>query len=377
MCRRAEAIKKQGVGKVTRENKPAAQSIVYSAASLVIGAIMVSGLCGCETIFSQNAGLTDASLAQRKATVAISPVQGVPEKYAAKINEQLTASMKEKGVQLADAKDADYVIKTSYTAAPEAKAGTKLTYAFQIIDKTGKEVRKLEGGEIVSKKHGGDSWNHVTDDAMQQVASKSAGDLAGWAQNPNAPVAVAAAVTPAAPATPAASEKPKAHPVNVAAKHSEPAATLSADVATTPKATPKAKPASAATEVAVVVPEVTGAPGDGKTALAEAMKRALAKEGVKLASTAAGAYKVQGTVEVGQAANGQQPVTIKWIVLDPSGKQLKDAVVQRNNVAEGQFNQSWGDVADAVAGNAAKPVANLLSKPAAAPGKQAQAGTPG
>lgn len=341
---------------MTREKRPAAPRAVQRVASLLTGALIVVGLSGCGSSLLQ-VGDSDASLAKAKPSVAFSPVQGVPQKYADKVSGQLTASVKEKGVQIVDAKDADYVVRAAYAAAPEKK-GTKVTYAIELIDKAGKQARRIEGEEIVSPKKGGDSWAHVTDEAVQKVALKSAADLNAWIENPNgaqAPAAMAAATPgPAKPAQKVAS-----------AKHATP--TLSADVAALPAAAKSPAPVHQAAltpkGAVAVVPLVNGAPGDGKTALSEAMKKALAQQGVKLAQgPTPGAYKVQGVVEMGAAENGQQPVTIRWIVLDPSGKQLEKTVVQNNKVAEGRLDNAWGDIADLAAGAAAVELSKLLHK---------------
>ncbi len=151
---------------MTREKKSAARSAAYRAASLLTGALMVAALSGCGGGLFQISDTADASLGQKvKPAVAVSPVQGVPQKYASKVNEQILASMKAKGVQVVDAKDAQYIIKPVYVALPEPQKGTKVTYAIDVTDKAGNRVRRIEGEELVSDKRGGDAWSHVTDES--------------------------------------------------------------------------------------------------------------------------------------------------------------------------------------------------------------------
>jgi len=57
---------------------------------------------------------------------------------------------------------------------------------------------------------------------------------------------------------------------------------------------------------------------------------------------------------------GQQPITIRWLVVDPTGKTMEKAVVQRNKVPEGSLTGSWGQVAELAAGEAARSVAKLI-----------------
>jgi hypothetical protein len=325
---------------------------------------MVAALGGCGGSLFQFSDTADASLGQKaKPAVAVAPVQGVPQKYASKVNDELIASMKAKGVQVVEAKDAQYVIKPAYVALPDPKKGTKVTYAIDVTDKAGNRVRRIEGEELVSDKRGGDAWSHVTDESAVRVAAKSATDVNAWFENPNAPPAAATvAVASAAPAKPAhAAKAPAAKPATETANLAS-----AVDASAQPSARPSHATKSAAAapgEILVTVPSVTGAPGDGKTSLTEAMKRALGKQGIKLAAASkAGVYKIQGQVEMGAPANGEQPITIRWVVVDPSGKQMEKTIVQSNKVEAGKLDKTWGEVADLAASGAAIEVAKLLGQ---------------
>jgi len=362
------------VEEVTRENNLAAQSAARRAASLLTGGLMLAGLAGCSGDLFQNSD--NASLSQKaKPAVALSPGQGVPQNYASKVDAQLAASIKSKGLVLVEAKDAQYILKPTYAAAAEKK-GTKVAYTIDVTDKAGNKVRTISGEEVVSNKHGGDNWKHLNDEGIQKVALKSATDVALWAENPNAPqpAPVVAAAQPAAPvktASAAAPAKPAAAKTRAAPAVAD-ANTASLASAVAAPARPAQVAAANPAEVVAVVSGVSGAPGDGKTSLTEAMKRALNRQGIKLAaSSAPGSYKIHGQVELGAAQNGQQPITIKWVVVDPAGKQLEKTVVQNNKIGAGSLDGAWGDIADQAAGAAAAEVSKLLSK---SPTGQAQAG---
>ncbi|MBT3070758.1 hypothetical protein KKP04_07755 [Rhodomicrobium sp. Az07] len=333
---------------------------------------MLAGLAGCSGDLFQNSD--NASLTQKaKPAVALSAGQGVPQKYASKVDEQLAASIKAKGVVLVEAKDAQYILKPTYAAAREKK-GTKVAYTIDVTDKAGNTVRTISGEEIVSNKRGGDNWKHLNDEGIQKVALKSATDVALWVENPNAPQAApaVAAVEPATPVRAAAAPTPikaaAAPRVRQPAHAAEQPSLASAVAAPAPRAHAAVNPG----EVVAVVSGVTGAPGDGKTSLTEAMKRALNRQGIKLSSSGApGSYKIQGEVQMGAAQNGQQPITIKWVVYDPTGKQLEKTVVQNNKIGAGTLDGAWGEIADQAAGAAAAEVSKLLNK---SPTGQAQAG---
>ncbi len=218
----------------------------------------------------------------------------------------------------------------------------------------------------------------MTPESVQKVAVKSATDVNAWIENPNAPattMAVASAKPAAAPVKTAAAPAPvktAALSAPKAAKTQADAPSLASAVDASAAARPVQTAAASQGEVVAVVPAVNGAPGDGKTSLAEAMKRALGRQGIKLASAAApGTYKIQGHVEMGAVANGQQPITIRWVVIDPSGKQLEKTVVQNNKIGAGALDGAWGEIADQAAGAAASEVTKLLNKGSG----QAQAAT--
>lgn len=357
---------------MTRENKPAAHSAARSAASLLTGALMLAGLTGCSSDLFLKGDSANANM-KAKPSIALAPAQGVPEKYAAKVNDQLAQSIKASGAQVVDAKDAVYTIKPTYVAEANGRHGTKVAYVVDVTDKTGNKVRSITGEEVVSGKRGGDAWRHVTEDAVQKVALKSATDVNAWIENPNAPppapavadakspepVKAAAAGSASAPVK-TASATPKASRTKAAPAET---ASLASAVDTSATAHPVQTASIAPQEIVAVVPTVSGAPGDGKTALSEAMKKALARQGVKLSSAnGAPAYKIQGQVEMGAVANGQQPITIRWVVIDPTGKQMEKTVVQNNKISAGSLDGAWGEVADQAAGAAASEVSKLLNK---------------
>ncbi len=360
---------------MTRENKPAAQSAARCAASLLTGALLLAGLTGCSGDLFLKGDSANSNI-KAKPAVALAPAQGVPQKYAGKVNDQLAASIKANGVAIVDAKDAVYVVKPTYLAQAEAKQGTKVAYTIDVMDKAGNKVRTITGEEVVSQKRGGDSWHHVNDEAIQKVALKSATDVNAWIENPNAPAAapVVASAKPAeaAPVKTAATNTSASAPVKTAANAAPKAprakapaetASLASAVDTSAPAHPVQTAAAAPQEVIAVVPTVSGAPGDGKTSLSEAMRKALGRQGIKLASSSsAGTYKIQGQVELGTVANGQQPITIRWVVIDPSGKQMEKTVVQNNKISAGSLDGAWGEVAEQAAGAAASEVTKLLSK---------------
>jgi hypothetical protein len=134
---------------------------------------------------------------------------------------------------------------------------------------------------------------------------------------------------------------------------------------------------------------VTGAPGDGNIALTKQMRSVLTTLGPVVQDTLPGAdFIVRGTVAMVPIPGAQQRVEIQWSVATPSGDE-RGRVVQLNDVPAGSLNGYWGDVATAVAQEAAGGVRDVILRqsgrtpgekpgaPGSAPAKVGTQATPG
>jgi hypothetical protein len=106
---------------------------------------------------------------------------------------------------------------------------------------------------------------------------------------------------------------------------------------------------------------VTGAPGDGDTALALNMSRDLPTAFTELVTDAAGAdFTVNGVVKTQPDTNGQILVEIDWMVFD-SNKRKIGQVTQLHDLDPADITPYWGDVAAAAATEAATGVNEVIS----------------
>ena len=112
----------------------------------------------------------------------------------------------------------------------------------------------------------------------------------------------------------------------------------------------------------VFVAPVSGAPGDGNTSLTVQMRRQLATHGELVQDNANGAdFTVAGHVNAVPLAGGLLRVEIQWHMTDASGHDL-GMVLQLNEVPPDTVRGYWGDVALAVAQEAAGGVHDTLVK---------------
>eukprot|EP01037_Dinobryon_pediforme_P005302 gene5302-5355_t len=113
----------------------------------------------------------------------------------------------------------------------------------------------------------------------------------------------------------------------------------------------------------LVVPDVTGAPGDGNRQLARQMRIALAGQGMLVQDVAPKDgqtdFTVAGTVNTVPIAGGMTRIEIQWVISNPKGDE-RGRIVQLNEVPRGSLDRLWGDVAVVVASEAAGGVKDVV-----------------
>jgi hypothetical protein len=331
---------------------------------LVIG--LGLGLAGCESanlsLFGSNAATQEPLAAAPSAPqpplakVMIAPIIGAPDGVAKQIQQEFTSAIERQRIGVASGKDerVDYTLR-GYIVAAKDKQGTKVSYIWDVTDPTGKRVNRVTGEEMASASGGKDPWAAITPTIAQSIAAKAANSFTSWLTS-RGQAAVASAA---------------AHPAGVGAQAEASTAEARAPGAKSTVASAAGSPAPASAvgttssissdgPLTAVVPNVSGAPGDGSTSLASALQRELTSKGISLANKpSTAAYRVEGTVTMGAAKEGKQPIQIEWLVRDPQGKKL-GTVSQRNEIPEGSLDGAWGKTAEQAAGAAAQGILKLL-----------------
>jgi hypothetical protein len=106
---------------------------------------------------------------------------------------------------------------------------------------------------------------------------------------------------------------------------------------------------------------VTGAPGDGNESLTREMRRHMPETGDLLVKNPRDAdFTVHGVVKVTDEPANQQQIEIHWIITDTAGKEAGD-VAQGHDFPHGALDRFWGDVAVAVAQEAAGGVHEVIT----------------
>lgn len=127
-----------------------------------------------------------------------------------------------------------------------------------------------------------------------------------------------------------------------------------------------APPGVVDTDATVAVGGVTGAPGDGGTALARAIGAALGRAGVEVATGAAKArFTLACAVALTAQPDGKQHVAVRWVLSAADGRRI-GVVALENTVPAGALDGPWGDIAYVVASAAAPGIAQLIERATAA-----------
>ena len=359
----------------------------FAARCLALGLLGLT-LAGCQTadVMSNSTTVTSQSptapAVSGRSKLAFAPIVGAPAAVADMLSGSVASAMEKQGVPVShSAADApDYTVRGYLVAAPD-KAGTKLSYIWDITDKTGQRAKRITGEEIVKGKKGKDPWAGVDQAIVDSIATKTSTELAAWVPTKTgaAPMPPTAQVAPAksqgifgssslgqifgfggnSDQTATAAPAPvTAAPQAASLAAPKPGSLITGSVSPHAPATTASLPAPGDASTAITV--VTGAPGDGAQSLTAALQRALSGGGVKLAAAGmTGTYSVQGRVTMGQPAGGKQSIKIEWLVFDPAGKKV-GTVSQNNQVPQGSLDGPWGKTADAAAAAAAQGVLKLL-----------------
>ncbi len=294
----------------------------------VVGLSALAGCMGLKNRISPKTVLANPAAERPVSSLAISEITGMPDKSAARLRAHLKAELASRGIALVNSpQKAAYSLK-AFTSAASGAQGLTLVNIWEVLDKNGRRTHRFIGEETGPASPSDDPWDGVNSTMLNAVAVNLARDYKAWATGR---------------AIPARAPLRKA-PVRIAA--SKPLVTGSI-------------PASRARRT-VSVPPLSGAPGDGNQALANALKSALAKSGYKVLPTDRGAaYTISGEVYIGPPGDGKQDLAIDWKVTDANRRRL-GVIKQRNRVRAFALNRQWGATASGAAKAAARHIVKLL-----------------
>ncbi|MFV0294830.1 MAG: hypothetical protein ACK5JT_01770 [Hyphomicrobiaceae bacterium] len=296
-----------------------------------------TNILGGDTVADQAAPAAPQTQLKQQSVgaIALAPIIGPPSQVAQQLRNDVTQASVNHRITILPDRDpnANFGMR-GYIVAAREQGAIKVSYIWDVTDKAGKRINRIQGEEMASAAAGSSSpWAAMTPSVTQAIGGKVAAQLATWlpTQNVSAPVASARSM----------------------------GSNASAAGARTASTTTNATTSSLQTNLPSF-PVVSGAPGDGNQALANALNRELSKQGVRLGQTTH-PYRVEGQVALGPVKDGKQTIRIDWRVKDAKGSSV-GTVTQKNAIPPGSLDQQWGQTADAAAAAAAQGIIKLLPK---------------
>ena len=307
-------------------------------AVFALGAL--TGCLGLESNTEPKTVLPNPAANRPISSLAITEIAGMPEKTASRLRAHLREELASRGITLVNSpQKAAYSLK-GFTSTAVGTQGLTLVNIWEVLDKNGRRTHRFIGEENGPASPTGDPWASVNSTMLNAVAVNLARDYKAWTLGRPSPSSVPPAT--ARPVHTAPARKPA--PVRMA--RSVPLVTGSIP----------ASPARSAISIA----RLTGAPGDGNTALAKALKSALEKNGYKVVNPGQRAsYTITGRVHVFSPKEGRQDLTIDWVLKDAAARQI-GIIRQRNRVRAFALKRQWGATASGAARAAASHIVKLL-----------------
>ena len=332
----------------------AAGRITSYFTTLALLMVLAVGLAGCAggALTSAFSGAGGGSATSKLDPISFAQIIGPPAAVSTQLTSQLVSAAQQQSIPVVTekGKSATYTVR-GYLAQSNDRKSEKITYIWDVTNKSGKRVHRILGEESVPAKPGAKPWTSINQSAMQKIASKTASDLAIWLPKQKAGAGAVARTTPAstkpAPSAPTrtARTQPKSKPAPPRA----------------PARTTPVKPARSGPIVALI-PPVSGAPGDGRSALTTAMRKRLRVKGVQIANSGGrDVYKINGKVTMANKNTKTQNVKIEWQLLSPKGKDL-GSITQQTDVPKGSLDRSWGPAATSAGNAAANEILKLIAK---------------
>ena len=108
------------------------------------------------------------------------PVQGAPQGKVTQLSKSLKQSAASYGLTVlpANQSGATYQVKGYFSALNDG-SGTLLIYIWDVVDKSGKRIHRINGQERTSTSKA-DPWQAITEDELERVADATAARLKSW-----------------------------------------------------------------------------------------------------------------------------------------------------------------------------------------------------
>jgi len=316
---------------------------------VMLGLVMLSACAPPPRPFEHDSSVTtNRRLARDKIELAIGAPRNMPPEMGQRVAAALAMELQAYGI-VATVQPADAPIQVSGTMSTRDSGETGIEIQ---IDWTIEGGPKTQDPQTSRTKARPEDYGEASERLVSRIAQQAAPRVATLIGKPptflaRSPGQVAAGVS-----------VPMEQPVDPVTATALAAASSGAPPPSS--STQPAQPAEA--HVKVMVAPVTGAPSDGNRQLYSGMRRALGSSKIVIVDTAgADVFTVVGNVNLTQIDEQRGQLVIKWLVKDPTGRNVGD-LEQSNPVPLAATKGSWAGFGDIVATAASEGVLELLEK---------------
>lgn len=312
-----------------------------------------------------------AALLREPVSVAVQPVANLPAEGGTRLAAAMAVALRNEGVPAdIDPQGRSYTL-AGIANVRELPNEIEVKVTWFLLDPRGYRVTQHEEatrGRV-------EDWIEGNDRLISRIAQNQAPPVAAIVNQQLARASTQSASAPAAGPPPVTLPRTNGAPVPPPEKpgarersgaRTEPAkATAPASAAAPPPQAAAQQTAAAPAgrqRVRIVVPRVSGAPGDGPDSLTAGMKRALGRRDFAIIDKSErDSLTVRGKVEMKPFNNNREVITITWAVLDAQNNQVGE-IEQSNVIPAGSLNGEWGPIAREITVAAAEGLLDLLEK---------------
>ncbi len=341
---------------------------LFVALSVILSLVLLAGCGGLSRPFGKGSNAPVAALYDKAPPVTIVSANGVPGGKQAALAQYVAQAAKQRGftVNSKAPNKRGYRMAGQLTAQNTSK-GTVVIFVWDVTDPIGSARHRISGreiipqaiyendedGESVSPAGNSSPWAQVDEIAMSRIAARTAEGLATYlGQNG---FYVRHVGLPPPYDVPA----PKAATASAQGAKPAPTHTAAAKTGNVP-AVATGSLASTASKRSVLVSTVEGVDEASGKQLAAAVRLALGSQGFNVeGKSGKKTIRVAGSISLGDKAGAQQPVSVRWKVIDSKGT-LVGTVKQDNKVPAVMLENGWGPIAPVVANAAAGGIIDLL-----------------
>lgn len=110
------------------------------------------------------------------------PLVGTTVAAATPLSLRLSQQAPQRGIEIVPSAAApgDYLVK-GYLSAIADGSETIVIFVWDVVDRAGTRLHRIQGQERISAKAGADPWQSVPDATMERIADRTVAEIAAWA----------------------------------------------------------------------------------------------------------------------------------------------------------------------------------------------------